>query len=112
MKWLTSTGSSVPVSGGDGGLMPHVAPPAVLRRVGQVEPPTIGWSSARRREEISRLNRTDIQDGRAADGLVTSKGNKDRVVFFDDSALEAIRTYLAARGDFLGGRVGMRAENR
>jgi hypothetical protein len=29
------------------------------------------------------------------------KGGKDRVVFFDERALEAIRAYLAARGDTL-----------
>ncbi|HEU5317604.1 MAG TPA: hypothetical protein VFX49_15935 [Chloroflexota bacterium] len=60
------------------------------------------WQEARycmRREELSRLNRTDVQDGRSQEGLVTGKGNKDRLVFFDDAALESIRTYLAARGD-------------
>ncbi|HET7770420.1 MAG TPA: tyrosine-type recombinase/integrase [Chloroflexota bacterium] len=57
------------------------------------------YATGLRREELSRLNRTDIQDGRAAEGLVTGKGNKDRIVFFDDTALEAIRAYLAARGD-------------
>src|SRR5918992_3476820 len=57
------------------------------------------YATGMRREELSRLNRTDVQDGRAAEGLVTGKGNKDRAVFFDDAALEAIRAYLAARGD-------------
>ena len=57
------------------------------------------YATGMRREELSRLNRTDIQDGRSTEGLVTGKGNKDRVVFFDESALEAIRVYLAARGD-------------
>ncbi|HEU5319005.1 MAG TPA: hypothetical protein VFX49_23040 [Chloroflexota bacterium] len=33
------------------------------------------FATGRRREEISRLNRTDVQDGRAAEGLVTGKGN-------------------------------------
>jgi site-specific recombinase XerD len=57
------------------------------------------WATGMRREEVSRLNRTDIQDGRAAEGLVTGKGGKDRVVFFDEPALAAIRAYLAARAD-------------
>lgn len=52
-----------------------------------------------RREELSRLNRTDVQDGRVAEGIITGKGGKDRVVFFDEPALEAIRAYLAARAD-------------
>jgi site-specific recombinase XerD len=57
------------------------------------------WATGMRREELSRLNRADIQDGRAADGLVTGKGGKDRVVFFDEASLAAIRAYLDARGD-------------
>jgi site-specific recombinase XerD len=57
------------------------------------------WATGMRREEISRLNRTDVQDGRSSEGLVMGKGGKDRVVFFDQRALEAIRAYLAARGD-------------
>jgi site-specific recombinase XerD len=57
------------------------------------------WATGMRREEVSRLNRGDIQDGRAAEGLITGKGGKDRVVFFDEPALAAIRAYLDARGD-------------
>ena len=57
------------------------------------------WATGMQREELSRLNRTDIQDGRAAEGLITGKGNKDRVVFFDEGSLEAIRAYLEARCD-------------
>ena len=57
------------------------------------------WATGMRREELSRLNRTDIQDGRASEGLITGKGNKDRVVFVDESSLEAIRDYLEARCD-------------
>jgi site-specific recombinase XerD len=54
-----------------------------------------------RREELSRLNRTDIQDGRYNQGLITGKGDKERTVFFDDDSLVAIRDYLKARRDSL-----------
>ncbi len=57
------------------------------------------YATAMRRAELSWLNRADIQDGRAAQGLVTGKGEKERMVFFDDEALSAIRAYLEARGD-------------
>lgn len=54
-----------------------------------------------RREEVSRLNRVDLQDGWSDRALITGKGEKERVVFFDDLTLEAIREYLAARADSL-----------
>ncbi|HEY3187425.1 MAG TPA: tyrosine-type recombinase/integrase [Solirubrobacteraceae bacterium] len=57
------------------------------------------YATALRRQEIARLNRTDVQDGRAREGLVTGKGDKERVVFFDEDSLAAIRAYLAARAD-------------
>ncbi len=57
------------------------------------------YSTGMRRAEISSLNRTDIQDGRASEGLVTGKGEKERVVFFDELALSAIRAYLKERAD-------------
>ena len=57
------------------------------------------YTTGMRRAELSRLNRTDIQDGRAAEGLVTGKGEKERTVFFDQASLGAIRAYLHARGD-------------
>lgn len=57
------------------------------------------YATGMRREEISRLNRTDVQDGRSPEGLVTGKGGRERVVFFDEAALEAIREYLVARAD-------------
>ncbi len=57
------------------------------------------YATGMRREELSHLNRTDIQDGRVDDGLVTGKGGKERVVFFDEASLTAIRAYLAARND-------------
>jgi integrase len=57
------------------------------------------YSTAMRRQEISRLNRTDIQDGRSNEGLITGKGDKERTVFFDADSLTAIRVYLEARAD-------------
>lgn len=57
------------------------------------------WATGMRREELSRLNRTDLQDGRVAQGLITGKGGRERVVFFDQDALVAIQAYLEARTD-------------
>jgi site-specific recombinase XerD len=54
-----------------------------------------------RREEVARLNRVDIQDGWADRALITGKGDKERVVFFDEPTLLAIREYLTARNDTL-----------
>ena len=52
-----------------------------------------------RREEVSRLDRSDVDDGTADRALITGKGDKERVVFFDEPTLEAIRAYLVARAD-------------
>jgi len=57
------------------------------------------YATAMRREELSRLNRPDIQDGRAAEGIITGKGDKERTIFFDEASLAAIRAYLEARAD-------------
>jgi len=57
------------------------------------------YATGMRRAELSRLNRADVQDGRASEGLITGKGEKERVVFFDEESLEAIRGYLRARAD-------------
>jgi site-specific recombinase XerD len=54
-----------------------------------------------RREEVSRLNRFDVQDGFADRALITGKGEKERVVFFDARTQAAIREYLEARNDTL-----------
>jgi site-specific recombinase XerD len=54
-----------------------------------------------RREEVARLNRLDVQDGVADRALITGKGEKERVVFFDAATCETIREYLAARADRL-----------
>jgi site-specific recombinase XerD len=52
-----------------------------------------------RREEVANLDRTDVQNGRARQAIVTGKGNKERLVFFDEPTLVAIRGYLEARAD-------------
>jgi site-specific recombinase XerD len=52
-----------------------------------------------RREEVARLNRADLEHGWATQAIITGKGEKERVVFFDQETLSAIRDYLAARAD-------------
>jgi site-specific recombinase XerD len=52
-----------------------------------------------RRAEVASLNRADLGDGRADEALITGKGQKERVVFFDEPTLTAIRAYIAARAD-------------
>jgi site-specific recombinase XerD len=54
-----------------------------------------------RREEVARLDRYDVQDGWSDRALITGKGEKERVVFFDDLTQAALREYLAARDDAL-----------
>jgi site-specific recombinase XerD len=54
-----------------------------------------------RRAEVAALDRADLDDGHADRALITGKGDKERVVFFDDETLSAIRAYLAARADTL-----------
>jgi site-specific recombinase XerD len=54
-----------------------------------------------RREEVSRLDRLDLDDGHADRALITGKGDKERIVFFDEQTQVAIRAYLEARGDAL-----------
>ena len=49
-----------------------------------------------RRAEAVSLSRADIDAGQA---IITGKGNKERLVFFDEPTLQAIRAYLDARGD-------------
>jgi site-specific recombinase XerD len=54
-----------------------------------------------RREEVARLDRYDVEDGLADRALITGKGEKERVVFFDERTQAAIRDYLEARNDTL-----------
>jgi site-specific recombinase XerD len=55
------------------------------------------FATGMRREEASSLNREDVDDGHAPQALITGKGDKERVVFFTEEALAAVRAYLAAR---------------
>jgi site-specific recombinase XerD len=64
-----------------------------------------------RREEVSRLDRYDLQDGWGDRALITGKGEKERIVFFDAQTQAAIRAYLEARADTLG-PVFLRHDNR
>lgn len=64
-----------------------------------------------RREEVSRLDRFDIEDGHGDRALITGKGEKERVIFFDADTLAAIRAYIQARGDELA-PVFLRHDNR
>lgn len=57
------------------------------------------FTSGMRREEVANLTRADLQDGHARQALITGKGSKERLVFFDQPALQAIRAYLEARAD-------------
>ncbi|MFN8526777.1 MAG: tyrosine-type recombinase/integrase [Chloroflexota bacterium] len=57
------------------------------------------YTTAVRRDEAVRLNREDVRDGRATQALITGKGGRERVIFFDSGTLGAIQAYLAARSD-------------
>ncbi|MBI2755507.1 MAG: tyrosine-type recombinase/integrase [Chloroflexi bacterium] len=59
------------------------------------------FTTGMRREEVARLDRHDLDDGWADRALITGKGDKERVVFFDAATLEAIRAYVNARDDLL-----------
>src|SRR5439155_12921551 len=52
-----------------------------------------------RRAELCGLDRSDLDDGWGDQALITGKGEKERVVFFDEPTLETIRRYLEARAD-------------
>src|SRR5258708_34698931 len=54
-----------------------------------------------RRDEVARLDRFDVQDGWGDRALITGKGEKERVVFFDEQTQAAIRAYLVPRADTL-----------
>ncbi len=57
------------------------------------------YTTGMRREEVSKLNRADVRDGRLEEVLITGKGDKERVVFFDAATLQVIAEYLKARND-------------
>ena len=60
-------------------------------------------SSGMRVGELVRLRRDDL-DHRVHSAHVTGKGEKQRVVYFDDEAWSAIQTYLGQRADGAKGR--------
>jgi site-specific recombinase XerD len=64
-----------------------------------------------RRAEVARLDRFDVQDGWGDRALITGKGEKERVVFFDAQTQAAIQAYLEARSDTLA-PVFLRHDNR
>ena len=64
-----------------------------------------------RRDEVARLDRLDVEDGEADRALITGKGEKERVVFFDEKTQAAIRAYLQARSDTLA-PLFLRHDNR
>ncbi len=57
------------------------------------------YSTGMRRAEVASLNRADVEAGRRGEAIITGKGNKQRVVFFDESSLGHIAAYLALRSD-------------
>ena len=57
------------------------------------------YTTAVRRDELVRLNREDVSDGRASQALITGKGSRERVIFFDQATQAAIKHYLEARAD-------------
>ncbi len=57
------------------------------------------YSTGMRRSEIASLNRADVEAGRRGEAIITGKGNKQRVVFFDENSLAHIAAYLALRCD-------------
>jgi len=64
-----------------------------------------------RRDEVARLDRIDVEDGESDRALITGKGEKERVVFFDAKTQAALRAYLAARNDTLA-PLFLRHDNR
>jgi site-specific recombinase XerD len=69
------------------------------------------FCSGMRRDEVARLHRFDVEDGWSDRALITGKGDKERVVFFDATTQAAIREYLEARKDTLA-PLFLRHDNR
>jgi len=57
------------------------------------------FSTGMRREEAARLDRADVDEGWSGQAIIRGKGDRERVVFFADEALEALRAYFQARAD-------------
>jgi site-specific recombinase XerD len=64
-----------------------------------------------RREEVAHLDRFDVEDGFGDHALITGKGEKERVVFFDAPTQAAIQAYLVTRADTLA-PLFLRHDNR
>ncbi len=60
-------------------------------------------SAGMRVGELVGLKRDDL-DHRQHSARVTGKGNKQRIIYFDDQAWSAIQAYIKARGDGAKGR--------
>jgi site-specific recombinase XerD len=56
-------------------------------------------SSGMRREEVTTLNRTDVEEGWAESAVIVGKGAKERRVFWDTETRKAVHAWLAARSD-------------
>ncbi|MYA18529.1 MAG: tyrosine-type recombinase/integrase [Gammaproteobacteria bacterium] len=78
------------------------------------------YATGMRRTEVASLNRIDIEAGHRDEAIITGKGNRQRVVFFDQDALGHIAAYLEKRDDnyaplfikhFVTGKPGHRGEN-
>ncbi len=52
-----------------------------------------------RRDEVVGLNKRDVGDGHKEEAIITGKGGRERVVFFDEETLGHIRRYVDARDD-------------
>jgi site-specific recombinase XerD len=57
------------------------------------------FATGMRREEAARLDRADVDDGWSTQAIIRGKGDRERVVFFSEEALEALRAYFDGRGD-------------
>ncbi len=57
------------------------------------------FSTGMRREEASRVDRADVDEGWSGQAIIRGKGDRERVVFFSEEALAALRAYFQARAD-------------
>ncbi len=57
------------------------------------------YATAARISEITALNRSNVDNGRAACATITGKGNKPRTIYLRDYAQKSIQRYLAERRD-------------
>ncbi len=58
--------------------------------------------SGGRVQEVLSLKRSQVQDGRVDEVLITGKGGKQRILFLDPPALAAISRYCGERADAFG----------